>query len=175
MMGAPLVPIDVEPETGRWMTDSLPMLYVPVHFFVNNHLAIEQELGVERYARLLHDAGYTSAWTWCEHEAEVHHLEGTAVFEHYMSRLSQRGWGRFEILDIDLASATASVAVWHSVFHRPDEAGTRSGDYMFTGWFAGAMDQILAASGQKTRTRAEQVFHEGQTEAPYGLFRVNPV
>jgi len=151
------------------------MLYVPVHFFVNNHLAIEKELGVERYAKLLYVAGYTSAWTWCEHEAEVHDLGGVAVFEHYMSRLSQRGWGRFEILDIDLAGATASVAVLHSVFHRPDEADTRSGDYMFTGWFAGAMDQILAASGQNTRTRAEQVFHEGQTEAPYGLFRVHPV
>lgn len=175
MMGTPLVPIDVEPETGRWITDALPMLYVPVHFFVNNHLAIEKELGVERYAKLLYEAGYASAWTWSEHEAEVHQLEGTAVFEHYMSRLSQRGWGKFEILDFDLESGTASVAVRHSVFHRQDKTGARSGDYMFTGWFAGAMDQILAASGQNIRTRAEQVFHEGQTEAPYGLFRVHPV
>ncbi|MCA4135633.1 DUF5943 domain-containing protein [Arthrobacter sp. M4] len=174
-MAAPQVPIEVEPETGRWMTDSLPMLYVPVHFFVNNHLAIEKELGVERYACLLYDAGYKSAWSWCEHEGEVHGLKGQAVFEHYMNRLSQRGWGQFEILDFDLDAATASVAVRHSVFHRPDEAGHRTGDYMFTGWFAGAMDQILSASGRAARTRAEQLFHEGQTDAPYGLFRVLPV
>lgn len=174
-MAAPSVPIDVEPGTGRWITDSLPMLYVPVHFFVNNHLAIEQELGVQRYARILYDAGYKSARSWCEHEAEVHHLEGADIFRHYMTRLSQRGWGQFDPLDIDLTAATASVAVRHSVFHLPNESGTRTGDYMFTGWFAGAMDQILAGTGRDTRTKAEQIFHEGQTEAPYGLFRVLPI
>jgi hypothetical protein len=174
MMAAPQVPIDVEAGTGRWMTDSLPMLYVPVHFFVNNHLAVEKELGIERYSQLLYDAGYKSAWSWCEHEARVHDLQGAAVFEHYMNRLSQRGWGLFGILDLDIEAGTASVAVRHSVFNRPDETGARTGDYMFTGWFTGAMDQILAASGRNIRTRAEQIFHEGQTEAPYGLFRVRP-
>lgn len=174
-MATPSVPIDVESETGRWITDALPMIYVPVHFFVNNHLAIEKELGVERYAEILYDAGYKSAWSWCEHEAEVHGLEGADVFRHYMNRLSQRGWGQFELLDIDLTTATASVAVRHSVFHRPDESGARTGDYMFTGWFAGAMDQVLHGAGRARPTRAEQVFHEGQTNAPYGLFRVLPI
>jgi hypothetical protein len=174
MMAAPQVPIDVEPETGRWITDSLPMLYVPVHFFVNNHRAVEKELGIERYSRLLYQAGYKSAWSWCEHEAEIHHLEGAAVFEHYMNRLSQRGWGLFEVLELDTVAGTADVSITHSVFNRPDETGRRTGDYMLTGWFAGAMDQILDAAGSSTKTQAEQVFHEGQTEAPYGLFRVRP-
>ncbi|MDD7833835.1 DUF5943 domain-containing protein [Paenarthrobacter sp. AB444] len=174
-MAAPRIPIDVDPQTGQWSTDSLPMLYVPVHFFVNNHLAIENELGIERYAKLLYDAGYTSAWTWCEHESKVHHLQGVEVFAHYMNRLSQRGWGTFTIRDLDLPSATAAIEVRHSVFHRPDEAGTRSGDYMFTGWFAGALDFILSEAGDPRRTHAHQVFHEGETDAPYGLFRVGPV
>ena len=41
----PQVPIDVDEKTGVWTTDALPMLYVPRHFLVNNHEAVEQALG----------------------------------------------------------------------------------------------------------------------------------
>jgi hypothetical protein len=62
----PAVPIDVDPDTGIWSSDGLPMLYVPRHFFVNNHVALERALGVAEYSRILHGAGYQSAYTWCE-------------------------------------------------------------------------------------------------------------
>src|SRR5699024_9495803 len=42
---APEMPIEVDSETGVWTTDALPMLYVPRHFFVNNHIGIEEALG----------------------------------------------------------------------------------------------------------------------------------
>lgn len=73
-MGALQVPIDVDTSTGVWSTDGMPMIYVPRHFFVNNHLAIETTLGVETYAQQLYEAGFQSAYTWCEHEAQTHHL-----------------------------------------------------------------------------------------------------
>lgn len=173
MMYSPEVPINVDPESGRWTTDSLPMLYVPLHFFVNNHKAIEKELGVERYSRLLYDAGYKSAWTWCEHEATLHNLAGADVFEHYLKRLSQRGWGLFDVLDFDLAQGTASVSVKNSAFHQA-ESENATGDYMFTGWFSGAMDQILHAQGSNVRTTSHQAHWQGQDGAEYGLFRVAP-
>ena len=50
---APEMPILVDDETGVWTTDALPMLYVPRHFFVNNHMGIEEEIGAERYAEIL--------------------------------------------------------------------------------------------------------------------------
>ncbi|MGF4001748.1 DUF5943 domain-containing protein, partial [Staphylococcus aureus] len=34
----PQLPINVDPDTGVWTTDALPMLYVPRHFFTNNHV-----------------------------------------------------------------------------------------------------------------------------------------
>ena len=36
----PEMPILVDDETGVWSTDGLPMLYVPRHFFINNHVAV---------------------------------------------------------------------------------------------------------------------------------------
>ena len=51
-MGKPEVDIDVDPETGIWRTDGLPMLYLPRHFMVNNHVAVEEALGLEAYRAL---------------------------------------------------------------------------------------------------------------------------
>ena len=50
---APQLPIEVDSETGVWTSDALPMLYVPRHFFVNNHIGIEEVLGAEAYAEIL--------------------------------------------------------------------------------------------------------------------------
>ncbi|MFT4994692.1 MAG: hypothetical protein ACI965_001731 [Paraglaciecola sp.] len=82
----PEMPIQVDDATGVWSTDSLPMLYVPRHFFVNNHMAIEEALGPQKYADILYKAGYKSAYYWCEKEAAAHGLSGEAIFEHYMTR-----------------------------------------------------------------------------------------
>ncbi|MCZ4322864.1 DUF5943 domain-containing protein [Pseudomonas anguilliseptica] len=171
---APEMPIQVDDETGVWTTDALPMLYVPRHFFVNNHIGIEEVLGAEAYAEILYKAGYKSAWHWCEKEAECHGLSGVAVFEHYMKRLSQRGWGLFEIEAIDLAAGTASVKLKHSAFVYVYGKCGRKVDYMFTGWFAGAMDQILQAQGSALRTVAEQVYGGSEEGHDDGLFVVKP-
>jgi membrane dipeptidase len=112
----PQLPINVDPDTGVWTTDALPMLYVPRHFFTNNHVAVEEALGVEAYAQILYKAGYKSAYHWCDKEAKLHGLTGMAVFEHYLKRLSQRGWGLFSIIEADPASARAKIELRHSSF-----------------------------------------------------------
>ncbi|PAU63269.1 4-vinyl reductase [Pseudomonas indica] len=172
---APEMPILVDDETGVWTTDALPMLYVPRHFFVNNHIGIEEELGAERYAEILYKAGYKSAWHWCEKEAECHGLVGVEVYEHYMKRLSQRGWGLFKIEEIDVDAGTARVRLDHSAFVYVYGKCGRKVDYMFTGWFAGAMDQILAAKGSPIRTVAEQVYGASEEGRDHGLFVVKPL
>ncbi len=91
-MAAPEVSIDVDPLTGIWRSDGMEMLYVPRHFLINNHRAMEAALGIERYARLIHDPGVRSARQWCGAEAASKALAGEDVFRHYMRRLSQRGW-----------------------------------------------------------------------------------
>lgn len=175
MKTAPQLPIEVDSETGVWTTDALPMLYVPRHFFVNNHMAIEEEIGPERYAEILYKAGYKSAWHWCEKEAALHGLSGAAVFEHYMKRLSQRGWGLFKIEDIDVTQGTCRVRLDHSAFVYVYGKVGRKVDYMFTGWFAGAMDQILAAAGSPIRTVAEQVQSAAEEGCDHGLFVTRPI
>ncbi|SJN52783.1 DUF5943 domain-containing protein [Vibrio ruber] len=172
---APEMPILVDDETGVWTTDALPMLYVPRHFFVNNHMAIEEEMGAERYAQILYKAGYKSAYYWCEKEAQAHGIEGDAVFEHYMNRLSQRGWGIFTIEHLNIAEGTARVRLDNSAFVYQYGKVNRKVDYMFTGWFAGAIDQIAQSLGYSVQTQAEQVQSAAEDGCDYGIFEVSPV
>src|SRR3954454_7765465 len=115
-MARPDIAMEVDPATGVWTTDGMPMLYLPRHFFVANHLAIEEALGRETYGKLLYDAGFWSARAWCAREAATHGLAGIDVFFHYMRRLSQRGWGRFDWRDIDPETGCGELRVNHSCF-----------------------------------------------------------
>ena len=157
----PLVPIEVDDATGVWSTDGLPMLYVPRHFFVNNHRAVEAALGRERYAEILFGPGHASALRWFESEAKTHGLAGLAVFEHYLNRLSQRGWGRLRFISADAASGRAEIRVDNSALAlaQPDAKGKIC--YMYSGWFAGAMDWVTGNTGGTSRS----VCHETQCRA----------
>jgi hypothetical protein len=171
---APELPIKVDDETGVWTSDALPMLYVPRHFFVNNHVAVEEALGAEAYAEILYKAGYKSAWHWCEKEAAEHGLSGAAVFEHYLKRLSQRGWGIFTIEQLDIEQGTARVRLDHSAFVYQQGKVNRKIDYMFTGWFAGAMDQIAESQGLSVKTVSVQTQCEAEEGCDHGIFEVSP-
>lgn len=174
----PQVPIEVDEATGVWTTDGLPMLYVPRHFFNNNHTAIEDALGREKYARLLYDAGYKSAYFWCASEAKTHGLSGLPVFEHYLKRLSQRGWGQFRFAAVDAKSGAAEIRLENSLFVLAQAAGGPQGApgtrcYMFAGWFAGAMDWVLETSGVAVKTHSSELQCGGQGHS-HCLFRVRP-
>ncbi len=173
----PQLPINVDPVTGVWTTDALPMLYMPRHFFTNNHTAIEQALGRTAYAQILYQAGYQSAYHWCAKEASLHGMTGMTVFEHYLQRLSQRGWGCFSIQEADPARAHAWIKLRYSSFvlAQPDRKGRLC--YMFAGWFAGAMDWVndTAPTGaQRPRARAEEICCAAE-EHDYCVFEVTPL
>lgn len=169
----PQLPIEVNEETGVWTTDGLPMLYVPRHFFTNNHIAVEAALGRERYSEILYPAGHKSAFFWCDKEAKTHGLCGLAVFEHYLTRLSQRGWGLFSFQSADEATGNAEIALRHSslVLQQPGTTGKLC--YMFEGWFAGAMDWVGQNTGRSyaTVSRETQCAAEGHDHC---VFSVTP-
>lgn len=175
-MAAPEVPIDVDPQTGVWSTDGLPMLYVPRHFFVNNHMAVEKALGVEAYAQLLYEAGHRSAWYWCEREAETHGLSGIDVFHHYLKRLSQRGWGRFFVEQVDPQTGRAQVRLEHSAFvYQYGPSAGRRVCYMFAGWFPGSLEWVGRNLGREYRLHAEEVQCAGEGVHDHCRFTVTPV
>lgn len=145
-MASPEVPIDVDPETGIWRTDGLPMLYLPRHFLVNNHKAVEEALGLEPYRAILRAATDKSALHWCRAEAKTHGLAPEATFRHYFKRLSQRGWGRFAVEALDLAKRRGRIGVRNSIFVLESTGNAdRPVCYMFEGFMTGALRFLLEA------------------------------
>jgi predicted hydrocarbon binding protein len=140
---APEVPIRVDPETGIWTTDGLPMVYLPRHFYVNHHDVFAAAFGRDAYAKSLYEAGYKSAWQWCEKESVKHQLRGGAVFLHYMKRISQRGWGRFTVEEFDATTGFGRVRLDHSIYvcHHGSHSGTGI-CYAFAGWFPGSLEWV---------------------------------
>jgi predicted hydrocarbon binding protein len=175
----PQLPIDVDPDTGVWTTDGLPMIYMPRHFFVNNHVEVESALGRDTYAKSLYTAGHRSAYYWCEQEAATHGLEGLDVYKHYLKRLSQRGWGQFAFDSVDAETGHATIKLTQSVFVLAQGiAGVpKKHDkvcYLFAGWFSGAMDWVGKRSGAnwKTTSAETQCAAEGHACC---LFTVQPL
>lgn len=159
---APQVPIAVDPDTGIWTTDGLPMIYLPRHFYMNHLAAFEAALGRDRCEAVVYEPGYRSAWEWCAKESARHGLRGEAVFRHYMARLSQRGWGRFFVEAFDPATGEADVRVEHSAFleHRKVSPGhARAGEgvcYCFSSWLVGALEWVAQDLGREWRLTASE-------------------
>ncbi|WP_149539562.1 4-vinyl reductase [Siccirubricoccus phaeus] len=157
-MAAPEVPIEVDPATGIWRTDGLPMIYLPRHFLVNIQKAVEQAIGPEAFRALLYEASDLSALQWCRAEAKTHGLSPVATFRHYLKRLSQRGYGLIDITALDEAAGSAEVTVRHSAYalaYGP-ETGRRV-CYMFEGSFAGGMRYVLEEAGKPGEPRCREV------------------
>lgn len=173
-MAKPEIEIDVDPATGRWFVDKMPMILVPQHFYNNNHFAIEGALGAQAFDAALAPAGHLSAYVWCKKQAEVYDLQGVDVFAHYMKRLSQRGWGLFSILAIDPAAGTATIRLDNSSFVTDEtRSAGRKLCYMFAPWLAGALEFVCEQAGapQKLEAREVQCAAEGHD---YCLYEVKP-
>jgi predicted hydrocarbon binding protein len=174
-MGKPQVTIEVDDTTGIWTVDGLPMVLVPRHFLVNSHKAVEAIVGVDANARIAYDAGHKSAWHWCDQESKRHGLDGLHVFEHYMRRLSQRGWGQFRVLQADAAAGQATVHVGHSVFVA--EYGRSAGRpvcYPFTGWLVGSLEWACSALGHPRPLVAHETSCDAHDGAGRCVFEVAP-
>ena len=170
----PRLPIDVNEATGVWTTDGLPMLYVPRHFFTNNHLAIEAALGRDRYADQLYEAGYKSAYFWCAKEAATHELSGMDVYEHYLKRLSQRGWGLFAFESSDPETGHARITLHNSSFVLAQPEAHDKLCYMFAGWFAGAMDWVGKDTGRNYVTTSREAHCAAEEGHDHCVFIVEP-
>jgi predicted hydrocarbon binding protein len=151
------------------------MILVPQHFYMNNHFAIEAAVGAEELERILRPAGYRSAYYWCEKEAAFHGMSGVDVFRHYMRRITQRGWGQFDVLDVLPEAGTATVRLRNSAM--VDDERRNSGRkvcYMFASWLEGSLEYVAASAGRKIALRAQEVYCEAEGAHDHCLFKVEP-
>lgn len=149
----PQLPVKGHDDAGPATGSSDPLPRVARHFPGIRHQVVEATLGREKYAEILYHASYKSARYWCDKEAVAHGLSGIAVFEHYLHRLSRRGWGRFTVIEADAANGCADIRLDHSDFvvAQAEVCASRI-CYRFAGWFAGMMDWVGEDTGRPVKT-----------------------
>ena len=174
-MLAPEIPIEVEARTGHWITDGVPMIYTPRAFFVNIQKAVEDAIGVEGYRERLYRAAYDATYAWCGTQAELHEIDGIAVFHHYLDRLSKRGWGRFALIEADPETGAARARLDHSAIAAGFGREGRRVCYMFDGAFAAAMDRVGDDTGRGYRTTCRETRCAAEDGQDHCLFEVGPI
>lgn len=172
-MAAPEIEIDVDRETGIWSVAGLPMILLPRHFLMNMQRMMQAELGRARFERTLHEAGRRSAYEWCEADAAHHGTGGLTVFRSYLDSLSRRGWGQFELTEVEPATGRALVRVRHSAFTSKPADEPACG--MFTGWFVGAMQYVADTEGGLRDVQAREVRCAAPTRGEVCEFVVEPL
>ena len=92
-----------------------------------------------------------------------------------MKRITQRGWGQFEVLDADAETGTAHVRLRNSAFvdaeHR---ASGRKLCYRFASWLEGSLEYVAAAAGRPLRLEAREVYCAAEGVHDHCLFEVLP-
>jgi predicted hydrocarbon binding protein len=162
-MGAPEVAIDVDPATGIWRTDGVPMIYLPRHFLVNNHKATEAALGRVAYAAMIRAATDKSAYDWCTIQSQRDSKPPEDVFRLYFERLSQRGWGRFTIESLDVDAGRVSLRLDQSVFVLEEKLNSDHAlCYMFEGFATGALRFFLQEEHEVPTLRCSEIECAGQ-------------
>jgi Domain of unknown function (DUF5943) len=174
MSSLPKVPIEVDPDTGVWTTNGMPMIYLPRHFYLNHLDAFEKAMGRERFNVVLDEAGARSAGDWCRSEAAAHRLRGLDVFRHYMRRISQRGWGQFSILSMDEKTGEGVVRLDHSVFvlHQRQTKMARPVCRAFSSWFEGALEWAGRDLGHSWSLTAVETRCAAMKEHDHCLFEI---
>lgn len=165
-MADPAVRIDVDPATGAWTTDGMPMLYVPRHFLMGLIRTVRDALGEDAAMRQFHQSSAQAAYRWCAMESAATGLAGLDVFHHYMRRLSQRGWGLFDGRGIDPRTGTGIVTLRHSSFvAEAGQTGAKTCGFC-AGWAPGALAWVSDTqslgwrlAGREARCAAEGFAH----------------
>ena len=175
-MRPPQLPLDVDPATGVWCADGSPVILIPRHFLMGTYKAFEEALGAEGFARVIDKAGRAAARRWCLQQAELYGLGGIAVLEHYLARISQRGWGQFSLVAHDLMAGTARVDLRHSAFVLTREpADDVRQCAVFESWIAAGLEVSCEQLGIPKKLLAREVQCAGDRDVPHCEFHVAPV
>ena len=143
------VPVEFEPQTGRWTSDGHPMILIPRRFFVFIQMEAERRFGIEPTRALYEDATRLAANVWCRNTMERYGLDGTQVFRLYLERVSNRGMGLFSLRHLDEAAGTARIDLRNSIMVAEyGPTANRCVCYSFASAFAGAMEVIHERAGR---------------------------
>ncbi len=158
---------------NRLVLDEVPMALMPLWFFAGIMKRVETAGGRGAAAKIYYEAGYEGAYKWSKVQIE-NGLQGSAVLQQYLSSMTSRGWGRFEIVSLDENRGRAVFRLHHSALAleqgRTDEASC----LWVPGAMAGSMQAILDGSDSQLKVAGKEI-QCLSTGKPFCEFIVEPL
>jgi predicted hydrocarbon binding protein len=84
-------------DKNQLIMNKFPMILMPRLFFGRIQKGMEDVVGSKITAQVYYNAAYNGAYNWGKMHIEQEGLSDKHVIEHYISSMSLRGWGRFEV------------------------------------------------------------------------------
>ena len=159
-------------EENRLLLDEVPMVLMPLWFFTGIMKRVEAEAGRRAVAKIYYDAGYEGAYKWSRVQIE-NGLQGSAVLAQYLNSMTNRGWGRFEIVSWDENNGRGDFRLHQSALALEQGRTEEASCLWVPGAMAGSMQAILDANDSplKVGGREVQCLSTGQ---PFCEFMVAP-
>lgn len=140
----------------RLMLEAVPMVLMPRWFFGAIMRCLEEAAGKEIAQKVYYDAAFEGAYKWGQAQA-AKGLKGREIMEQYLGSLSLRGWGGFEIIEMDLDEGRGLFRLHNSATAKELGRGEGCVCYQMPGAMAGALQMILDQAGIDLRVKGAEV------------------
>lgn len=142
-------------EDNRLMLGEVAMVLMPRWFFVGIMKRVVAEAGEEVAAKVYSGAGWEGAYNWAKVQIAAG-LTGREVMDQYLGSMTARGWGRFEIVELDLDKGYGKFQ-WHNSALALELGETgREVCLWGPGAMAGGMQAILEHNGSSLQVSGRE-------------------
>lgn len=142
-------------DENRLMLGPVAMILTPAWFFSDIMKRAVDQAGYDLAAKIYHDAGFDGAYRWGKLQVEAG-LKGRQIMEQYLGSMTNRGWGRFEIVDFDPAAGRGSFRLFQSAVASAAAPSERPMCLWVPGALAGATQVILEHAGRRSTVAARE-------------------
>jgi len=140
----------------RILFGSVPMILTPRWFFVNVQKELEKAGGLKLAKEVYYRAGFESAYKYCQTQRALDKLAGIETVQRYLSSMSVRGWGRFQMVEIDQKKGTGYFRLYRSGFSEEYGSVKRMVCHWVPGAMAGAVQEAVDAEGFSPKVKGTE-------------------
>jgi predicted hydrocarbon binding protein len=160
-------------ENNCLVLDTVPMILMPRWFFVGIMKRVVAEAGPQIASRIFYTAGYEGAYNWSKVQIEKG-LRGFDIIKQYLGSMTNRGWGRFEILKFDDAKGQANYRLHNSALALELGKTGKASCLWVPGALAGSMQAVLESKGNPLKVRGKELRCLATGE-PFCEYTVEPI
>jgi predicted hydrocarbon binding protein len=155
---------------NRLMLGSVAMILMPAWFFSGIVQRVVTEAGSETAAKIYYDAGFDGAYQWGQVQIEAG-LTGREIMEQYLGSMTQRGWGRFEIVKFDANRGQGLFRLHNSAVALSYGVVNQAVCIWVPGALAGAMQVILDHAEKEIQVKGKEIqcFSQGATHCEFAV------